>query len=396
MAEIANRIEADLDDVIAETDEAIIGTMPALAADPTIAAETSASTRANVRRYLAAARRADDPPPPDVPPEALDIARTLVRRGVETDAIHQAYRRGQQSVWHRWVMVAEEVTTTRHELAAVIDLSMDLLFTYVDAVLGRVVTEMQREREAVLGGALARRAETIRLILDGAPLDAATASRRLGYDLERHHTAAVLWSEPADTSAGSLEETAVALARAAGARRPLTLAAGTTTAWAWISSDHPLRTDGLAATLASANPAARVALGPTRRGIDGFRTSHEAALAIQRLLAGNREAGRLATYDELEITALAAHDRQRAADFVTATLGPLAEDTPAAARLRETLRVYLDEADNAPRAATRLHTHRNTVLQRVARAATMLGYEPGERRLALQLALELRRRLRLT
>jgi DNA-binding PucR family transcriptional regulator len=393
MAEIADRIEADLDEVIAETDQAITGTMPALATDPTIAAETSASTRANVRRYLAAARRAEDPPPPDVPPEALDVARTLVRRGIETDAIHQAYRRGQQTVWRRWVRVAEEVTTSQHELAAVIDLSMDLLFTYVDAVLGRVIAEMQREREAVLGGALARRAETIRLILDGAPLDAATASRRLGYDLERRHTAAVLWSEPADTPAGSLEETAVALARAAGARRPLTLASGTTTVWAWISSDGVLRTDGLGDALAPVDPAVRVALGPTRPGINGFRVSHEAALTVQGLLAGNPEAGRLATYDELEITALAAQDRQRAADFVAGTLGPLADDTAAAARLRETLRVYLDEADNAPRAAARLHTHRNTVLQRVARAAHLLGYQPSERRLALQLALELRRRL---
>jgi hypothetical protein len=46
-------------------------------------------------------------------------------------------------------------------------------------------------------------------------------------------------------------------------------------------------------------------------------------------------------------------------------------------------RVYLDEADNAPPAATRLDTHRSTVLQRVARATELLGYHPGERRLAL-------------
>ncbi|MEA2170262.1 MAG: hypothetical protein QOF76_3562, partial [Solirubrobacteraceae bacterium] len=89
----------------------------------------------------------------------------------------------------------------------------------------------------------------------------------------------------------------------------------------------------------------------------------------------------------------AAHDERRAAEFVAATLGPLAADTPAATRQRETQRVFLDEAENAPRAAARLHTHRNTVLQRVARATELLGYRPGERRLAVELALELRRRL---
>ena len=86
---------------------------------------------------------------------------------------------------------------------------------------------------------------------------------------------------------------------------------------------------------------------------------------------------------------LTAHDAERAAEFVAATLGPLAAETPSAARLRETLRVFLDEAENAPRAAARLHTHRNTVLQRVARATELLGHRPGERRLAVELALEL-------
>ncbi len=57
------------------------------------------------------------------------------------------------------------------------------------------------------------------------------------------------------------------------------------------------------------------------------------------------------------------------------------------------MRVYLDEGGNAPRAAARLNTHRNTVLARVARAEEILGHPVGERRLALALALELTARL---
>ncbi len=360
MAEIADRLEADLDDVVAEMDAVIMGTTPAFLADAAIAAEASASSRANVRRFLAVARRADDPPPPDVPPEALDVARTVVRRGIESDAIYQAYRRGQQTLWRRWMAVAEQVTTSGTELAAVLNVSLDLLFYYSDEVLGRVIAEAQRERERVLGGELARRTEVIRLILDGAPLDTASASRRLGHDLTRHHTAVVLWTETADAQQGALEATALALARAAGVRRPLTLTAGVSTLWAWIGSDTALPTGDLARRLPESDPHVRVAIGPTRRGISGFRRSHEGALAVEQLLAGNPEGGRIATYEELEITALAAQNEQRAIDFVTATLGRLAENTASAARLRETLRVFLDEAENAPRAATRLHTHRNT------------------------------------
>ncbi len=393
MAEIADRVEVDVDAIVAAMDAAVVGTMPILGADAAIAGETSASDRANVRRFLAVARRAADPPPTVVPPEALDFARTLVRRGIEADAVYQGYRRGQQVLWRRWTAAAHDVTSSGAELAAVLDASMELMFTYVDEVVGRVIAEMQREREQVLGGELARRAETIRLVLDGAPLDTAAAGRRLRYDLTRHHTALVIWADSHDAAPSALEAAGLAVARAAGARQPLTLAAATTTVWAWIGSDRPLEAADLARALSEGDPDVRVALGPTGRGVSGFRRSHEAALSIHRLLAANPDGGRVATYAELEITALAAQDEQRATEFVHATLGPLAADSASAARLRETLRIFLDEAENAPRAAARLHTHRNTVLQRVARASDLLGYRPGERRLALALALELRRRL---
>jgi DNA-binding PucR family transcriptional regulator len=273
----------------------------------------------------------------------------------------------------------------------VLDLSLALLFQYADAALGRVIAEMEHEREQVLGGAIARRSETIRLLLDGAPLDSGSASARLSYDLGRHHTALVLWSDGSDETAPALEPAAASLAQAAGSRRPLTLAAGVTTLWAWIGSDAPLAAGTWSRV--RADDRTRIAVGPTQKGVTGFRRSHEAALSIQRLLAGNPEAGQIATYGELEITALAAHDVARAGDFVNSTLGPLGADTPAAQRLRETLRVYLEEAENAPRAAARLHTHRNTILQRVARATELLGYPPGDKRLAVELALELRRHL---
>ena len=393
MTEIADRLEADLDGLVAEMDAVIMGATPALGTDAAMAAEASASTRANVRRFLTVARRAADPPPPDVPPEALDVARTIVRRGIESDAIYHAYRRGQQTLWRRWMNVAEQVATSGAELAAVLNVSLDLLFYYGDEVLGRVIAEAQREREQVLGGAIARRTEVIRLILDGAPLETAAASLRLGHDLSRHHTALVLWTETAEPRQGTLEATALALAHAAGARRPLTLPAGVAALWAWIGSDAPLPIGDITRRLPDTDPSIRIAIGPTHRGITGFRRSHEAALTVHRLLAGNPEGGRIATYDELEITVLAAHDEQRAQDFIGATLGRLADNTPAAARLRETLRVFLEEAENAPRTAARLHTHRNTILQRVARATDLLGYAPGERRLAVELALELRRRL---
>jgi DNA-binding PucR family transcriptional regulator len=381
---------ADLDRVCAEMDAAVAQAAPVLTSDPLLEAELSASERANLRRFLTAVGRRDGRPlPADVPPEALDIARTVVRRGIDVEVLFHGYRRAHSVVWRNWLGYAAQAVSPGPALVEMLEVSSQLMFDYVDQVLARVLSGVQREREEVLGGALARRTETVRLILDGAPIDARQASERLGYDLGRRHTALVLWSESPSDVQGALESAATVLSQAAGAQRPLTVPAGTSVLWAWIGSDTDLSTDALREAIAQVPPTTRAAVGPTRRGISGFRRTHAAALAIQRLLARHPGGDRLAIHSDLEVTALTAQDAERAAEFVAATLGPLAAETPSAARLRETLRVFLDEAENAPRAAARLHTHRNTVLQRVARATELLGHRPGERRLAVELALEL-------
>ena len=76
---------------------------------------------------------------------------------MDSDAACQGYRRGQEVAWQRWMACAEEVVGPGEQLVPVLDESLRLLFDYIDRVLGRVIAEMQREREAVLGGALARR-----------------------------------------------------------------------------------------------------------------------------------------------------------------------------------------------------------------------------------------------
>jgi DNA-binding PucR family transcriptional regulator len=393
LGDVADLLLEQLDELGDEMDAAIVQASPELGADAAIAAEVSASNRANVRRLLTAvARRDGRPPSMDVPPEALDVARTVVRRGIDFGVIFGAYRRGQAVAWQRWLACAGRVASGP-ELVALLEVSSQLIFEYVDVVLGRVLAEAQREREEVLGGALARRTETVRLILDGAPIDRERASERLGYELGRRHTALVLWAEPAGEVQGALETAATLLAGAVGAHRPLLLPAGTSTLWGWLGTDVDPQHEALRGAIAGAQPNVRAAVGPTRTGITGFRRSHAAALAIHGLLAGHSGGERVALYRELEVTSLAAQDRDRAAEFVAATLGPLAADTASAARLRDTLRIYLDEAEHAPRAASRLHAHRNTVLQRVARATDLLGHRPGERRLELALALELAHRL---
>ncbi|KZS61331.1 PucR family transcriptional regulator [Mycobacterium pseudokansasii] len=390
VGDVADLMLNDIDHIVAEMDAAVVEIAPVMGADAAIAAEMSASNRANAVRLLTAlARRDGTGAPADVPPEALDVVRTVVRRGIDLDVIFQAYRRGQNVAWQRFMVYAALVVAPGPELVELLEVTSQLMFSYVDQVIGRVIADAQHEREELLGGAMARRTETVRLILDGAPIDRRRASERLGYELDRRHTALVLWAEPRGEIQGVLESAATLLARAARARPPLTLPSGTATLWAWLGTNATPALDALRDAIRSADPTVRVAVGPTQPGITGFRRSHAAALVIQRLLSGHPAGERIAFHRDLEVTALAAQSQDHAAEFVATTLGPLAADTPGAARLRETLRVFLDEAENAPRAGIRLHTHRNTVLQRVARATELLGHHPGERRLAIGLALEL-------
>ncbi|ODR10702.1 PucR family transcriptional regulator [Mycolicibacillus koreensis] len=390
VGDVAELVLAELDDVVEEMNAAELGQAPELAADAAMLADVSASNRANAARLLAMLiRREAEPATIDIPPEALDLARTVARRGIDFDVIFHAYRHGQNVAWQRYMSCAGRSVSSGPLLSLVLETASRRISSYVDHVIGRVIAAAQHEREEVLGGALARRAETVRLILDDAPIDAGRAGQRLGYDLNRWHTALVLWTQDSADVQGALESAATVLARTLTAHRPLTLSVGSGTLWAWLGTATAPVLEALRAAIDTVPPEVRVAVGPPREGISGFRRSHEAAVVIHNLLAGYPGGTRIALYQDLEITVLAAHDLDRAAEFVAATLGPLAMDTPTAARLRETVRVFLDEAENGPAAAARLHTHRNTVLQRVARATELLGRAPGQSRLATELALEL-------
>ncbi|MFE1312038.1 PucR family transcriptional regulator [Streptomyces sp. NPDC058755] len=391
---VAGRLLDEVDALLLDIDAAIFEVAPILAEDPTLAAESRASSRANVLRWLTAMQvRPGEPVSRDAPLETLDLARTLVRRGAELDALVQSYRRGQNVAWRRWMDLAAAAIPSRGDLVEVLQVSSALMYEYVDRVLDAVITRMQQERQDLLSGALARRAETIRLLLDGAPISAERAGRQLNYDLTGRHVAAVLWSDPPGEVHGMLEQAAGTLSTAACSRPPLTLPAGTRTLWAWLPVRHEPDWQELRDAMAHAAPRVRAVLGPLRDGVTGFRRSHAAALAAQRLLVGTPDGEQLTAYHEIEAVALVSQNEERMAEFITSTLGPLCGADPTHLTLRSTLRVYLDEGGNAPRAAERLHTHRNTVLHRVARAETLLGYRVTERRLAVSLALELLHRL---
>lgn len=373
------------EEVIAELDEVALAAMPPeIADDPGLAAGIRRTNRGFVRGWAEANRRepAADVTP-TIGPEMLAIARDLVRRGLD-DTTLEAFRAGQNLVWRRWMGIAFALTDDPHELAELLDRTAGSIFAFVDRTLAMISEQMRREREELKRGTHAMRFETVSLVIDGAPIARERASRMLGYELSQPHTAAIVWSDRASEDHSLLDRAAEALAQAAGARRPFTVLASAATLWVWVpgtGGPDLARLERLVSEL----PGIRVAVGPTAGGIDGFRASHLAATATQRLMVRIASAVRVAGYDAVEIVALVTADESRAAEFVSRTLGGLETAAPA---LRETVRTYLRMRSNATRAAEALFTHRNTVLARLNRAEQLLPRPLEENGLAVAVALE--------
>jgi DNA-binding PucR family transcriptional regulator len=352
--------------------------------DPTLAAAIRRNNRAGLVHWASA--NVSDPGAPVAPnlgPEALAVARDAVRRGFD-QGILEGYRVGQNIAWQRWMTAAFQTTSDPEQLRELLDVSARSIFTYVDETLAGMAREIEREREELRRGAQAHRLEVVSLILEGAPIGAHRASVRLNYELDRSHTAAVVWTDAAASDPVALERAAAAIGRAAGAL-PLMVVASESSLWVWVASEDRPDLAALDAELAGL-PGVRVALGPPAAGMAGFRRSHLDALATQRLLDRASSSLRLATYDDVQVVALTMHDEERATQFVQRTLGEFAS---APAELRETARVYLREQSNASRTARVLFTHRNTVLARLARMAELLPAPLEGRVLQVALALEI-------
>jgi len=355
----------------------------AIAEDPVLAEETRRTNVANLLHWASAnVRRPGQRVPPALGPEEVAMARDLVRRGLDVQAL-DSYRTTQGVAWRRWMEICFELTSDPTELHELLDVSSLSITTFLDDTVAAVSALMDAERLELTSGTHAERRATVALLLEGAPVSRARAESQLGYRFAGRHTAVIVWSSP-DTGTGELEAVAEAVMRAAGADRRLTVVASAAALWLWLPVAAP-PSDRLAAAV-SRHPEVRVAVGRSGDDLDGFRRSHLEATVAQQLLA-NRPAGRqVAAYPDVQLVALLSQDPGRAEEFVADTLGALAHAEP---ELRGVVLTYVREQCNASRAAAALYSHRNTVLRRLARADELLPRPLAEDVVHVATALEL-------
>jgi DNA-binding PucR family transcriptional regulator len=383
MAEAAGSLRDDLKPLRERVAVAVNAAVPVLDSDADVRRARQRAADANLGDLLAMLADPGLPTDGRVPPAALTLATTLVRRGVDPGDLVHAYLVGQNELWRAWLEELGRRLATGPELMAALEESSTRIFSRADYLVAEMIRHADHERARLMGGALARRGMLVRSLLGGDEPDAEEASRALGYDVERWVLAAVLWGADED----ELEAHAALAARAAGSPRALTFAPGERSLWAWVGTAERPDLDRVAAALAGALPeAAGVALATPGEGLAGFRLGHEEALHARRIAELGASTG-VVRYDEVEAVSLMSVDLDRLERFVERTLGELAAPDQATARLRETLLAWLVEGGNARRAAERVHAHKNTVLYRLSRAQQILGRPLDADRGELELAL---------
>lgn len=369
-----------------EIDEAsfMTGNPNVAADDPVLMAATRRANRANLVHWAAANIEYPGAPVPTyVSSDMLTSARELTRRGV-SDLMFNAVRSTQNAAWQRWMSIAFSLTSNVEELRELLDVSARSITSFIDGNMEAVCTAMDAEREERLHGTHADRRELVTQILEGTAVNVQLASRRLSYNLDQPHHAAVVWNEEASFEFSDLERVAQILARCAGTQEALIVMANAATLWVWVNGLKPLDQQPLQQAIKNLRGVC-VAIGSTGKGIEGFRRGHLDALSAQRVVGRLQSDARLVHVDMVRLVSLMTHDPKATQQFIRHTLGDLAAADPV---LPRTLYTFLQAGCNATLASEQMHAHRNTFLRRLARAEELLPRPLGDNRIHVAAALE--------
>ncbi|WP_182376208.1 helix-turn-helix domain-containing protein [Nocardioides sp. WS12] len=378
-------------DLVRLVDDEISACVPEVGTVPALREILDVSTSAALLLYLEAITR-ELPGTIGASTEMRELARGLAARGVDLAVLLRLYRVGQRVIWQEFMRQVHHSGLDEQLQVAVLEFLWDSLSRNLERIVDDVVAAHTAESEQRLRGSFARRAETVEAILAGDAIDPSTAETLLGYPVQRHQVAAILWLpaevEHADAT-GRLERLARSVGESVEADQVLTIQSGARTLWAWLTTGRRPDLDSAAhASGVLTSPDIRIALGEPAPGLVGFRSSHRQAVRAQQVAASAAHPTQVTRYADVELVSLLAEDQEAMASLVARTLGRLAEDDATCARLRETLLAYLHEGSSA-KAAGALTVHKNTVLYRLQQAEQLLGHPIDERQFEVEAALRL-------
>lgn len=128
-------------------------------------------------------------------------------------------------------------------------------------------------------------------------------------------------------------------------------------AWAWLplGGRHDVALSEVNVKGLAGGDGIQFAFGEPARGVEGFRRTHQQAVSAQAVaLAAGLAAPPVIAFAEVAPLALMSGSLELLRAWVAETLGPLADDDDHNARLRDTLRVFLQENGSYKSTAERL------------------------------------------
>lgn len=346
-------------------DAALDGIGEPFNADPIAAQEVRESTRLNVQHWASAMlHEPGGVVSPSLAGPVVGIAREVIRRGADR-AVWAAYYVAREEAWRIWMQRSFELETDPVVLSASLEQVSRSLSGWIQATLDQLTELVQREREDFAWQSHAERLAIITSVLGEDPPDLASAERGLGYRFSGVHRAAILWTDAGVPDQAALSRAAVELRRRSGSAQAISVPASSSSLWLWLGS-YDL--SALSTDVEALGPTIRMAMGSVGGGVDGFRRSHFDALSAQKMMLRVSHV-RSAAFDDVALVHLVTQDEQAAREYAVQVLGPLLD---APEELRSAVRVLSRNACNVARTSEALFAHRNTVLNRVKRAADLL------------------------
>lgn len=371
-------------------DAAILAQTPQMAADSALVTELHASTQAHFRTFIGLLQRTQ--PELLMPPQAVDLALSIARRQLDLSLLLKVYRVADHAVWDYFKDATESLTHDAPLRTEVLIYLWERGRLWVDGSIEQLIGVFSAEREASMHSMLAHRSEVVHEVLRGGPIAVDAATTELRYQLRANHLALVLWVDGEygfPDAVPHINAAAEALSNRLGSGKPLLVASGNREVWAWLPVPRGTATkelDDAVAQLHSLAPI-HIAAGIPAGGVAGFRQSHREALDTQRLLINSGSDVAYASYAEVELVSLIGASPDAARALVQRELAGLADDSPALAKVRETLLGFLAGGGNVDTVAAALKVHKNTVRYRLGQAGELVGHSLSERRTEMELAL---------
>jgi DNA-binding PucR family transcriptional regulator len=387
LAEIAATLGQDRAGLVGEMYRRLSAEIEPLRGDESLLRLLHASIESNIDNALQIVRYGIDVDSVEVPAAAVEDARRLAQHGVPVRALVRAYRLGQDSFLRQSFALLD----ARPSDSAIAQRLTAIAFTYIDRLTEQVLEAYEDERVRWLRQRDTDREARVQQLLRGDRVDVRAAEQTLGYQLTgRRHLGVIVWTAHESGTSGLARFTRDLADRLGLPAGPLFVPHDQVTGWAWLPVGDPAPTaEQLRAAVHGLRGEVLVAVGEPGAQVAGFRRSHQQARQAQAVMvAAGRNAPDVTTFREIGPISLLCGDLPATKAWVGETLGRLALDDDAHARLRETLRVFLATGGSYQTAAQQLALHRNSVHYRVRRAEAELGRPIEPIRLDVEIALK--------